>query len=94
MAARVRRRVVVRGTVQGVCFRDSCRREAEHRQVGGWVANRADGAVEAVFEGEEENVEAMVRWVHTGPPQALVSEVQVSDEPAAGESAFRVVSRG
>jgi acylphosphatase len=93
MAGRVRRRVVVRGTVQGVCFRDSCRREAEHRQVVGWVANRADGAVEAVFEGEEEDVEAMVRWCHSGPPHAVVSQVEVSDEPAAGEQRFRILSR-
>jgi acylphosphatase len=57
------------------------------------VANRADGAVEAVFEGDEEDVEAMVRWAHSGPPQALVSKVEVSDEPAAGEPGFRVLSR-
>ena len=54
MSERVRRRVVVRGYVQGVFFRDSCRREANTRGVAGWVTNRRDGAVEAVDETSEE----------------------------------------
>jgi len=48
-AVLVRRRVVVSGRVQGVWFRESCRREAQSLGVAGWVRNRADGAVEAVF---------------------------------------------
>src|SRR2546428_11102707 len=48
----VRRRVIVRGLVQGVFFRDSTRRLARQHGVSGWIANRADGAVEAVVEGE------------------------------------------
>jgi acylphosphatase len=52
----VRRRVVVHGRVQGVVFRDATRREAARRGVAGWVTNRSDGAVEAVFEGDAESV--------------------------------------
>ena len=67
----IRRRVVVHGQVQGVFFRDTTRRQAESRGVAGWVRNRADGAVEAVFEGEPEAVESMLRLLparaRTGP---------------------------
>lgn len=89
----IRRRVVVRGTVQGVFFRDTCRREARRRSVSGWVLNRNDGAVEAVFEGEAPDVAALVEWAHTGPVRARVSSVEVTDEEPEGESGFRVVAR-
>ena len=56
----MRKRIRVSGRVQGVFFRDSVRREAERRDVAGWVRNRSDGTVEAVFEGEE--AEAMVAF--------------------------------
>lgn len=88
----IRRRVVVRGTVQGVFFRDSCRREAKRRQVSGWVTNRSDGSVEAVFEGEPDQVDAMVAWTRHGPPRAKVTHVEVISEDLLGESGFRVVS--
>lgn len=87
---RVRKRVVVHGRVQGVFFRDTCRREAAGRGVAGWVTNRSDGAVEAVFEGRPEQVEAMVEWSHHGPPAAVVTRVNVLDEPAEGLSDFRM----
>ena len=58
----IRRRVVVRGRVQGVFFRDTCRREARFRGVTGWVRNAADGSVEAAFEGNPAAVEAMIDW--------------------------------
>jgi acylphosphatase len=79
-ADRVRRRVVLRGEVQGVFFRDSARREAERRGVAGWVTNRSDGAVEAVFEGPESAVEELVGWCRSGPSRADVRDVDVSDE--------------
>jgi acylphosphatase len=78
--ARVRRRVVVRGEVQGVFFRDSTRREALERGVAGWVTNRDDGAVEAVFEGPPDAVEAMVEWCRSGPSRANVGDMDVSVE--------------
>jgi acylphosphatase len=87
----IRRRVVVHGTVQGVFFRASCQREAAPRGVAGWVANRPDGAVEAVFEGAPSAVEALVEWCRQGPPHADVSAVDLSDEEPEGLSGFRVL---
>lgn len=86
----VRRRVVVEGRVQGVWFRESCRREAVARLVRGWVANHDDGTVEAVFEGSAAAVEAMISWCRVGPPQASVTSVMSTDESPASEAAFRV----
>jgi acylphosphatase len=79
----VRRRVVVHGEVQGVFFRDSTKREAGRRGIAGWVKNRADGAVEAVFEGPADAVEAMVEWCRSGPRRAEVEDMEVSlgEEP-------------
>ncbi len=82
--------MVVHGQVQGVFFRDSCRREAKRRGLTGWVRNRSDGTVEAVFEGEEATVEEMVRWCGEGPPDAGVQDVDVSNEPAEGATSFEV----
>jgi acylphosphatase len=81
---------VVSGHVQGVWFRESCRREAEARDVAGWVANRADGTVEAVFEGREPAVAEVVAWCRTGPPRAVVAAVDVSEEQPEGLVGFRV----
>jgi acylphosphatase len=86
----VRRRVVVTGRVQGVWFRESCRREADSLGVAGWVRNRPDGAVEATFEGESAAVLAMVAWCKTGPPHAEVDCVDVADERPEGVVGFRV----
>jgi acylphosphatase len=90
MSQQVRRRVVVRGHVQGVFFRDSTRREALRRGVSGWVSNRADGAVEAVFEGSPAEVEALVRFCAAGPRGAEVLDVSVTDEPPEGLEGFAV----
>jgi acylphosphatase len=90
MSERVRRRVVVRGHVQGVFFRDTTRREAVRRDVAGWVRNRADGAVEAVFEGAPGDVEAMVELSSHGPRGAVVDDVSVNAEPVEGLSGFEV----
>jgi acylphosphatase len=86
----IRRRVVVRGRVQGVFFRDTCRREARSRGVSGWAANRSDGSVEVVFEGEADAVEQMLAWCGHGPEQASVTSVEVTDEQPQAESGFRV----
>ena len=88
--SKVRRRVVVRGDVQGVFFRDSTRREAEQRGVAGWVENRADGAVEALFEGSPADVEALIEFCRSGPPQAEVRDVEVSEEEPTDLEGFRV----
>jgi acylphosphatase len=84
----VRRRVVVSGQVQGVFFRDTCRREAARRGVAGWVRNCPDGTVEAVFEGAEGAVSAMVAWARTGPDQAVVDDVQETEEEPQGITGF------
>ena len=86
---RIRRRVIVHGRVQGVFFRDSCRREARSRQVAGWVRNNDDGTVEAVFEGAEVAVMTLVDWAHAGPAGARVSRVEVVEEEPEGLSGFR-----
>lgn len=85
-------RVVVHGDVQGVFFRDACREEAERAGVAGWVRNRADGAVEAVFEGEPDAVARLGRWCETGPPHARVERVDVTDEDPSGLEGFAVHS--
>jgi acylphosphatase len=88
----VRRRVVLRGDVQGVFFRDSTRREAESRGVSGSVTNRPDGAVEAVFEGSAGAVEAMIAFCGSGPPQANVEDVEVTEEqPEGSGGGFAVI---
>jgi acylphosphatase len=82
--------VVVHGRVQGVFFRDSTREEADRRAVAGWVANRDDGAVEAVFEGEAGSVQAMVDFCRDGPSGADVDRVEESEEEPEGLSGFEV----
>ena len=86
----IRRRVVVHGHVQGVYFRGTTQREAERRGVAGWVCNRSDGAVEAVFEGSREDVEAMVAFCESGPRSADVGDVETSEEEPEGLSGFDV----
>ena len=86
----IARRVVVRGQVQGVFFRDTCRREAQSRQLSGWVSNRGDGSVEAFFEGAPSDVAALVRWCEVGPRYAVVEGVEVTDEEPTGADGFTV----
>jgi acylphosphatase len=86
----IRRRVVVQGYVQGVGFRYSVRERARQRGVAGWVSNRHDGSVEAVFEGDEEAVEALVEFMQAGPRGADVDRVEVSDQEPEGLTGFDV----
>ena len=86
----IRRRVVAHGRVQGVFFRDSVRRMARQRSVAGWVANRWDGSVEAVFEGEPDAVERLVEFMRAGPRGADVERVDVSEEEPEGLAGFNV----
>jgi len=84
------RRAIVHGRVQGVFFRDTTRRQAAARGVAGWVLNRADGTVEAVFEGEPEAVEALLAFRREGPRGAAVERVEVADEEPEGLAGFEV----
>jgi acylphosphatase len=86
----IRRRVVVHGQVQGVFFRDTTVRRAVERGVAGWVRNNPDGTVEAVFEGDPDAVEAMVRFVHEGPRGAIVERVEVIEEEPEDLTRFGV----
>jgi acylphosphatase len=88
MAETVRRKVIVQGEVQGVYFRDSTEEEAERQGVAGWVTNRSDGSVEAVFEGDEDAVERLVEFCRSGPSSASVENVEVSEEEPEGLSGF------
>lgn len=88
--ARARARVVISGRVQGVFFRASAEDEARSRGLAGWVRNRPDGQVEAVFEGEKAAVEAVIAWCHRGPPAARVTGVAVTWEEPRGEQGFSV----
>jgi acylphosphatase len=90
MSETVRCRVVVHGRVQGVFFRDSCRREAAARGVTGWIANRPDGAVEAVFEGDPDAVSALVDFCREGPGSAQVASVEEASEEPEGLSGFEI----
>jgi acylphosphatase len=86
----IRRRVIVKGHVQGVFFRQGCQRQAVARGVGGWVRNNPDGTVEAALEGDPDAIEAVVSWMRVGPSGALVTGVNIIDEAPLAEQTFRI----
>ena len=83
-------RVIVRGRVQGVFFRAKTKRTAVRLGLSGWVMNRADGALEAVFEGSRRAVEEAIEWCREGPAAAGVQSVEVTWQDPAGEGGFSV----
>jgi acylphosphatase len=87
----IRYRLLISGRVQGVFFRDTCRRVAQQHGVSGWVRNLPDGRVEAVFEGPAVDVGRLVEWSREGPSTAVVEDVRVQAEPPEGLSGFQVV---
>ena len=86
----VRAHVVISGRVQGVCFRAYTFDEATAAGIAGWVRNTSDGRVEAVFEGEQSAVEAMIAWCRKGPPAARVNGVEVIWGEPQGEQGFGI----
>jgi acylphosphatase len=82
---KTRAHVFVSGRVQGVFFRQNIKRQAQNHGVVGWARNLEDGRVEAVFEGEEAAVKALVDYCRKGPSGASVTEVAVDWEPFSGE---------
>jgi acylphosphatase len=80
-----RAHVFISGKVQGVYYRANTRDAASEKGVEGWVRNLDDGRVEAVFEGEEDAVKAMVEWCHKGSRRAEVKDVEVEWDEATGE---------
>ncbi|HEY6241387.1 MAG TPA: acylphosphatase [Burkholderiales bacterium] len=75
----------ISGSVQGVGFRYSMAEEADRLGVTGWVRNRRDGTVEAVVDGTEDAVDAILAWARRGPPSARVTGVQVEEIPGSFE---------
>jgi len=82
---RVRAQVLVGGRVQGVFFRSETQDEARRNNVTGWVQNLPDGRVEAAFEGEKANVDRLIEFCRRGPPEARVTNIEVSWEETTGE---------
>ena len=86
----VRYRVLVSGRVQGVYFRDACRRRALEHGVSGWVRNLPDGRVEAVFEGPADGVHNLVDWMRHGPDLAVVVDIAAQAERPEGLRTFLI----
>ena len=77
--------VIVSGRVQGVFFRIETKNAAKRFNVSGWVKNRPDGTVEAVFEGAEADVESVLQWCRKGPPMARVKGIETEWKDHTGE---------
>lgn len=91
MAEKIRSRAIITGRVQGVFFRAETQRTARRFGVTGWVRNKPDGSVEAVFEGEVQAVEDTISWCRQGPPLSRVESVVVNPEECTGEfSSFSI----
>ena len=88
MTEAVAARVEIRGRVQGVWYRGWTVDEAQRRSLRGWVRNRRDGSVEALFIGPKDQVEAMIEACREGPPAARVDSVQRFSAPDGGETGF------
>jgi acylphosphatase len=85
MEKQVRAHAVISGRVQGVFFRAETQRAAEGFGVFGWVRNKRDGTVEAVFEGEQQAVGAVLQWCQKGPNLAIVKNVDMNWQDYTGE---------
>jgi acylphosphatase len=85
MTDKVRASVVVSGKVQGVFFRAETKKTAARHDVLGWVKNNSDGTVEAIFEGDEDDVQAVIEWCRQGPPHSRVKDVTVVYEDYSGK---------
>jgi len=92
MSQKVRCHVRISGKVQGVGYRMETRRTAEKLGVKGWVKNRSDGTVEAVFEGSQDAVDQLIEWCYSGPPNANVKDIAKNwDEPIDNCQSFNSV---
>ena len=78
-------RAVIRGRVQGVSYRAWTKKRADRHGVAGWVRNRPDGTVEALFSGPAEAVEALLAECRRGPFAARVDGIEVTEVDAKGE---------
>ena len=89
-AKQLKAHAFISGKVQGVGYRYSTMNQATKLGLNGWVRNLPDSRVEAVFEGESEIVEEMIRWCHTGPTTAIVKDVQVEYSEIEGLHGFEI----
>jgi len=80
MADTVRKKVLIQGVVQGVFFRASTQSRAKELGLVGWVKNKPNGSVEAIFEGTADRVEDMIKWCRQGPSEANVTDVKITPE--------------
>jgi acylphosphatase len=80
-----RAHVWIKGRVQGVFFRAYTRDAAVKERLTGWVRNLPDGRVEAIFEGDSENVDRVLAWCRGGSPLSRIDHVEVQEEPYQGE---------
>jgi len=83
-----RQHMIVKGRVQGVGFRWSCRAQAVKLGLAGWVRNLPDGTVEVVVEGDDQTVQQLVAWCRNGPAHAQVSGIEIRPESPHGVSDF------
>ena len=85
-------RLFVKGKVQGVFFRQALKVTAKKNNVNGWVKNLKDGRVEALLEGDDVDVSALVEWCHAGSANARVEDIDIKNEIYSGEfSKFEVL---
>jgi len=84
--------VVVTGKVQGVWFRVSTKEKALQYNLRGWVRNCSDGSVEAVFQGQDEHLDNLLKWINIGSEEAEVDSVKVTAQPITAEyNDFRIL---
>lgn len=91
MSTKIRRHVWVNGRVQGVAYRAWTQEIANRLGIAGWVRNLPDGRVEAVFEGEGAIVQTLIQHCHQGPPAAIVTQVEVIEEPMENLQGFSIL---
>jgi len=83
-------KVRIYGKVQGVSFRASTRRKARELGLTGFVQNEPDGTVYAEMEGEQEQLDAMLKWCHEGPPLARVDRIEVEEDESVDFQDFQI----
>ena len=85
-------RVLVSGKVQGVFFRQALKVVAKKNNVSGWVRNLKDRRVEAILEGDNKSISSVIEWIHVGPANSRVDDIEVNDEGFKNEfSTFEVL---
>ena len=85
-------RLFVRGKVQGVFFRQALKVMAKKNNLAGWVQNLDDGRVEALLEGDIDDVSVVIEWAHGGPANSRVDDVEIKNEDFKDEfTAFEVL---